>query len=127
MTDAPNRKEDVQRILDYAEAVAKESRKALTVEFNQQHKGIPFTKASQVLQDSLLAWFDKRDKNLKVTYEQTNSAKPGEIRAVFIGESKRVRFKIHADAVFSLAGGTAESPAYLKELNVTIDRRAFTN
>ncbi len=127
MTDAPNKKEDVQRILDYAEAVAKESRKALTVEFSQQHKGIPFSKASQVLQESLLAWFGRRDKSLKITYEQTNSTKPGEIRAVFIGESKKVRFKLHADAMFMLAGGTAESPSYLKELNVTVDRRAFPN
>jgi hypothetical protein len=127
MTDAPNRKEDVQRILDYAESVAKESRRALTVEFNQQRKGLPFSKASQVLNDSLLTWFKKRDTNLKVTYEQTSSSKPGEIRAVFVGESKKVRFKIHADAIFTLAGGAAESPSYLKELNVTIDRRAFTN
>ena len=127
MTDALNRKNDVQRILDYAEAVAKESRKALTVEFNQQHKGVPFSKASQILQDSLLAWFDKRDKNLKLTYEQTSSVKPGEVRAVFVGESKKVRFKLHADAVFTLTGGTADSPSYLKELNVTVDKRAFAN
>jgi hypothetical protein len=127
MTDAPNRKEDVQRILDYAEAVAKESRRALTVEFNQQHKGIAFSKAAQVLQDSFLAWFNKRDKNLKVTYEQVTSARLGEIRAVFVGESKKVRFKLHADAVFTLAGGAADSPSYLKELNVTVDKRAFPN
>jgi hypothetical protein len=127
MTDAPNRKQDVERILDYAEAVAKESRRALTIEFNQQHKGIAFSKVAQVLQDSLLAWFNKRDKNLKVTYEQVTSAKPGEIRAVFVGESKKVRFKLHADAVFTLAGGATDSPSYLKELNVTVDKRAFPN
>ncbi|SRR6266540_2550314 len=127
MTDAPNRKEDVQRILDYADAVAKESRKALTAEFSQQHKGIPFSRAQQVLKESLLAWFGRRDKNLKVTCEEMNSAKPGEVRAVFVGETKKVRFKLHADATFTLAGGAVESPSYLKELNVTVDRRAFTN
>ena len=127
MTDAPNRKEDVQRILDYAESVAKEARRALTAEFNQQHKGIPFSKASQVLQESLLAWFGKRDKNLKLVPEQSNSAKPGELRMVLVGESKRVRFKLHADATFTLAGNAPESASYLKELNVSIDKRAFTN
>ena len=127
MTDAPNRKEDVQRILDYAESVAKEARRALTAEFSQQHKGIPFSKAPQVLQESLLAWFTKRDKNLKLVPEQSNSSKLGELRAVFVGESKRVRFKLHADAVFTLAGTAAESAAYLKELNVSVDKRAFTN
>jgi hypothetical protein len=127
MTDAPNRKEDVQRILDYAESVAKESRKALTVEFNQQHKGIAFSKVPKILQDSLLAWYGRRDKNLKLTFEQANSSRPGEVREIFVGESKKVRFKLHADAIFSLAGGTAESPSYLKELSVTVDRRAFPN
>jgi hypothetical protein len=127
MTDALNRKADVQRILDYAESVAKESRKALTAEFNQQHKGMPFNQASKKLQDSLLSWFVKRDKNLVITYERTNSSKPGEVRAVFVGETKKVRFKLHVDAVFSVAGEGFEAPAYLKELNVTVDRRAFTN
>ncbi len=91
MTDQLTGKEDVQRILDYAESLAKESRKALTLEFNQK------------------------------------LSKLGEVRTSFIGESKKARFKLHADAIFTLAGATAESPSYLKELNVTVDKRAFTN
>jgi lysine/ornithine N-monooxygenase len=127
MTDAPTGKEDVQRILDYAENVAKESRKALTQEFNQKHKGIAFETVPKVLQDSLLAWFKRRDSNLKMTFERTDSAKVGEVRSVFVGESKKVRFKLHADAVFTVAGQAPQSPSYLKELNVTVDRRAFGN
>jgi hypothetical protein len=127
LTDALTGKEDVQRILDYAENVAKEARKALTVEFNQKHKGIPFNTTSKVLQDDLLAWFGKRDKNLRLVFEAASSAKLGEIRSVFVGESKRVRFKVHADAIFSMAGSTPESPCYLRELNVTVDKRAFSN
>ena len=127
MTDVQTGKEDVQRILAYVESVAKESRKALTVEFNQKHKGIPFSKTAQVLQESLFAWFGHRDKNLKLTPEATNIARLGEVRAIFNGEAKKVRFKLHADAMFTLTGGTTESPCYLKELNVSIDRRAFSS
>ena len=127
MTDALTGKQDVQRILDYAENVAKESRKALTIEFNQKHKGIPFETVPKVLQDSLLAWFKRRDDNLKITFEGTNSSKVGEIRSVFIGETKKVKFKLHADATFAVAGGAPQSPSYLKELNVTVDRRAFAS
>lgn len=127
MTDAPTGKEDTRRILAYVESVAKESRKALTVEFSQKHKGIPFNTAAKALQDSLLAWFARRDKNLQLTREATNSSRPGEIRAVFLGETKKVRFKLHADAIFTLAGGTAESRCYLKDLNVTVDTRAFSS
>jgi len=127
MTDTPTGKEDARRILAYVESVAKESRKALTIEFSQKHKGIPFNTAAKALQDSLMTWFARRDKNLQLTREATNSSRPGEIRAVFLGETKKVRFKLHADAIFTLAGGTAESRCYLKDLNVTVDTRAFSS
>ncbi|HEX4920596.1 MAG TPA: hypothetical protein VFV92_07640 [Candidatus Bathyarchaeia archaeon] len=127
MTDALTGKQDAQRILDYAESVAKEARKALIAEFKQKHKGIPFNTTSKILQEDLLAWYVKRDKNLKLTFEASNSGKLGEVRSVFVGESKRVRFKVHADATFSMAGSSPDSPCYLRELNVTVDKRAFSN
>ena len=122
MTDKLAGKDDTQRLLGYVESVAKESRKALTLEFSEKHKGIPFNTAANVLRDSLVAWFSRRDKNLKIKPESSNSAKLGEVRAVFIGETKNVHFRIRADATFSVAGGLADSPSYLKELNVSIDR-----
>jgi len=121
MTDALKGKEDAQRILAYAESIAKESRKALTIEFNQKHKGIPFNSVPKVLQESLLAWFARRDKNVKVTLGPVNT-KSGEVRATFGGEAKSVRFEIHADAMFKTASEAAEAPCYLKELNVTIGK-----
>ena len=121
MTDQLTGREDTQRILDYVESVAKESRKALTLEFNQKHKGIPFNATPRLLSDSLIAWFGRRDKNLRLKAEAADSSRLGEVRTSFIGESKKARFKLHADAIFTLAGATAESPSYLKELNVTVD------
>ncbi len=120
MTDTLSGKEDAQRIFVYAESLAKESRKALKAEFNQKHKGIPFNTTPQLLRDSLLAWFMRRDKNLKVTAESTDSTTLGEVRATFRGEAKKVSFKLHAYAQFTLAGASAESLCYLKEMNVTI-------
>jgi hypothetical protein len=121
MTDKLAGKDDSQRLLGYVESVAKESRKALTIEFNEKHKGIPFNTTPNVLRDSLVAWFGRRDKNLKIKPESTTSPKLGEVRAVFAGETKSVRFRVRADATFSVAGGV-DSPSYLKELNVSIDR-----
>ena len=121
MTDVLTGKQDAQRILAYAESIAKESRKALTIEFNQKHKGIPFNSVPKILQESLLSWFAKRDKNVKVKPESVNT-RPGEVRAVFTGEAKSVRFEIHANAMFKTAGEAAESPCYLKELNVSIGK-----
>jgi hypothetical protein len=121
MTDKLAGKDDSQRLLGYVESVAKESRKALTLEFNEKHKGIPFSTTPNVLRDSLVAWFGRRDKNLKIKPESATSTKLGEVRAVFAGETKSVRFRVRADATFSVAGGV-DSPSYLKELNVSIDR-----
>ncbi len=124
MTDKLAGKDDSRRLLGYVESVAKESRKALTLEFNEKHKGIPFKTTGQILRDSLIAWFGRRDKNLRITAETVNIAKLGEVRAVFGGETKNVRFKVHADATFSLTSASADSPCYLKELNVSIDRHS---
>src|SRR5467141_148176 len=77
MTDKLAGKDDSQRLLGYVESVAKESRKALTLEFNEKHKGIPFNTTGQILRDSLVAWFGRRDKNLRITAETVNSAKLG--------------------------------------------------
>lgn len=120
MTDTLSAKRDTQRILAYAEGLATEARKALTAEFNQRHKGIPFNTTPQLLRDSLLAWFKRRDNNLKLTTESTDSATLGEVRDSFKAEYKKASFKLHAYAKFTLAGGLKESPCYLRELNVTI-------
>ncbi len=121
MTDILTGKKDAERVLAYLESIAKESRKALTIEFNEKRKGIPFNTAPQILRDSLLTWFRRRDNNVRLIPETTNSARPGEVHSVFAGETNKVQFKVHVDAMFTMTG-SAESPCYLKGLNVSIDR-----
>lgn len=120
MTDTLSAKRDTQRILDYVEGLSKESRKALTAEFNQKHKGIPFNNTPQLLRDIILTWYTRRDSNLKLTLQSTNNATLGEVRAAFKAEYKIASFKLLAHAKFTLVGNSVESPCYLRELNVTI-------
>ncbi len=126
MTDVQTGKEVVQKTVAYLESVSKESRKALTGEFNQEHKGIAFSAVSPLLRDSLLDWFSRRDKNLKITHETTTKGRMGEVRMVFQGETKKVRFKVHLHATFIVNGQSEESPSFLKELNVYVDPREFS-
>ncbi len=119
-TDALSKQADSQRIMVYAEVLAKESRKALTAEFNEKHKGMPFNTTPSLLRDSLLAWFARRDKTLRVTSETAAAGTLGEVRASFRCNAKNMSFKILAHAKFTLSGGSAVSPCYLKELNVTV-------
>ncbi len=126
MTDVQTGKEVVQKTLAYLESVSKESRKALTTEFNQDHKGIAFSSVSPLLRDSFLNWFSRRDKNLKITHETTSRGRFGEVRMVFQGETKKVRFKVHLHATFTVNGQSEESPSFLRDVNVFVDPREFS-
>jgi hypothetical protein len=126
MTDVLTGKEIVQKTFGYVEAVSKESRKALTTEFNQKYKGTKFSIISELLRQSTLNWFARRDKNFRLSHEETNDSKLGEVRMTFHGESKKVHFKVHLNATFSLSAETTESPCYLKTLNVFVDPREFS-
>ena len=126
MTDVSTGREVVQKTFAYVESVAKESRKALTSEFGQSHKGIDFNTASQILRQSLLDWFSRRDKSLRLVHETTSQGRLGEVRMVFHGETKKVHFKVYLHAVFTVAGQSAESPCFLKEVNVFVDPREFS-
>ena len=126
MTDVLRGKEVVQRTFAFVENVVKESRKALTSEFSQSHKGIEFDSAPQILRQSVLDWFSRRDKSLKLVHETTSQGRPGEVRMGFHGETKTVHFKIHLHAMFTVTEQSSKSPCFLKEVNVFVDPREFS-
>jgi hypothetical protein len=126
MTDAETGKALVARTYSYLDNVSKESRKALTSDFNQNHKGIPFKSAPDILRKTALDWFSKRDKTLNMSHETTNLGKLGEVRMTFRGETKRVHFKVHLNALFTVNGQSEESPSFLREVNLSVDPREFS-
>ena len=126
MTDVLRTKEVLQKTVTYIESVSKESRKALMEEFNQKHKGIKLNSASDMLRQSVLAWFPRRDPMLKLAHERTTQSKPGDVRMDFQGETKTVHFKIHLHAVFAVNGQSPDSPSFLKEVTLSVDPREFT-
>ncbi len=125
MTDAETGKQLVARTISYMENVAKESRKGITSEFSQNHKGIAFNTVPGILQKTTLEWFSRRDKALKITHESTSLGKPGEVRMLFQGETKRVKFKVHLHATFIVNGPSETAPSFLKEVNLNVDPREF--
>ncbi len=126
MTDILTGKEIVQKAFAYVDTISKESRKALTTEFNQKYKGTKFSMTSGILRQSMLDWFARRDKNVRLSHEETNDSELGEVRMTFQGETKKVHFRVHLNAAFSMSGETTESPCYLKTLNVFVDPREFS-
>jgi hypothetical protein len=126
MTDMLKGSQVLQKTFTYIESVTKESRKALMENFSQKHKGISINSASDTLRQSVLDWFPRRDPMLKLTHEKTSPGKPGEVRMDFRGETKAVKFKVHLHAVFAVSGQSPDSPAFLKEVNLSVDPREFS-
>src|SRR2546428_14104703 len=89
-------------------------------EFSQKHKGIGLNSASDILRQTVLDWFSRRDKTFKLVHEKTSQGKPGDVRMDFLGGSKTVPFKVHLHAVFADNGQSPGSPAFLQEVNFLI-------
>ncbi len=67
MTDMLKGSQVLQKTYTYIENVTKESRKALMEQFSQNHKGIGINSAPDILRQSVLDWFPRRDPMLKLT------------------------------------------------------------
>jgi hypothetical protein len=106
--------------------LSKECRKALTSKFEQEHKGVPFESVEPTMRKEVEVWFTERDKNISVKHEKSDKGRPGEILMTYTGTSKDAHFKFRVDAQFTLAGSSEKAPAYIKVLNVNVDKRDFT-
>ena len=126
MTDMLKGSQVLQKTYTYIENVTKESRKALMEDFSQKHKGIGINLAPDILRQTVLDWFPRRDPMLKLIHEKTSQGKPGDVRMDFLGETKAVRFKVHLHAVFAVNGQSPDSPSFLKEVNLSVDPREFS-
>ena len=126
MTDAPSGRQLVEKTFVYMTNLSRECRKALTSKFEQELKGVPFESVEATMRKEVEAWFAERDKNINVKHEKSDKGRPGEILMTYSGASKDAHFKFRVDAQFTLTGSSEKSPAYLKALNVNVDKRDFT-
>ena len=126
MTDAPSGRELVEKTFVYMTSLGRECRKALTVQFEQVHKGLPFDSIEPIMRREIEAWFTQRDKKIKVTHEKSSAGKPGELLITYLGATKDAHFKFHVNSSFTLTGSEPKASSYLKSVNVHVDKRDFT-
>jgi len=126
LTDAPSGRELVEKAFVYMTSLSRECRKELTSKFLQEHKGMAFDSIEPTMRKEVEAWFAGRDKNINVKHERSDRGRPGEILMTYSGASKDAHFKFRVDAQFTLAGSESNAPAYLKAMNVNVDKRDFT-
>lgn len=126
MTDAPTGRELVEKTFIYMTNLARECRKSLTASFQQSHKGIPFDSVEPTLRTEIETWFVNRDKNIRIKLENTGKGRPGELTLTYSGATKDAHFQFQVAALFTLGGSSDNAPAYLKTVNVNLDKRDFT-
>ncbi|MCK5403252.1 hypothetical protein KAI60_03985 [Candidatus Bathyarchaeota archaeon] len=125
MTDKLKASERVEKKFVYIFALTKECRKALTAKFKREHNGLPFDSLESVMRREVESWFTIRDRHIELNHDESKVGKPGELFITYLGSTKEMRFKIHIKGLFTLAGSSSKSPAYLKSLNLNIDKREF--
>jgi hypothetical protein len=126
LTDKLSGRELVEKTFLYSTNLTKECRKALTLKFEREHKGMLFDSIETVMRKDFESWFAMRDKNITIKHENSLKGKPGEVLMTYTGATKDVTFKIHIDGIFTLKDSSNNSPSYLKNLNIYVDKRDFS-
>jgi len=116
----------VEKAFVYITTLTRECRKALTMKFEREHKGIPFDSIEAVMRREIESWFNKRDRNIKLSYTESMIGRPGEILVIYSGATKDAHFKIHVNGLFTLVGSSNKASTYLKSLNLHTDKKDFT-
>src|SRR4030042_3354857 len=96
------------------------------MKFEREHKGIPFNSVETVLKKEVESWFMTRDKNISIDFSKSMIGKSGEILLIYSGATKDVHFKVQVDGRFTLGDTASDAPAYIKNLNIKVDKRDIT-
>jgi lysine/ornithine N-monooxygenase len=126
VTDVKSGPELVEKAFIYITNLSKECRKALTAKFGQAYKGISFESLEPTMRKEIESWFAERDRNISIKYEKSSTGKLGEILMTYAGTTKGAHFRFHVDGLFTVAGASSNAPSYVKNINVTVDKRDFT-
>jgi lysine/ornithine N-monooxygenase len=126
VTDVKSGPELVEKAFIYITNLSKECRKALTAKFGQAYKGISFDSLEPTMRKEIESWFAERDRNISIKYEKSSTGKLGEILMTYAGTTKDAHFRFHVDGLFTVAGASSDAPSYVKNINVTVDKRDFT-
>jgi lysine/ornithine N-monooxygenase len=126
MTDVKSGPELVEKTFIYMTSLSKECRKALTAKFGQVYKGVSFDSLEPTMRKEIESWFAERDKNISIKHEKSSTGKSGEILMTYAGTTKDAHFRFHVDGLFTIAGASSNAPSYVKNINITVDKRDFT-
>ena len=131
MTDPLTGKELIQKSYDYVDKLTKECAKTLIEEYNRSHKKFRIQSYPSEVSAGIVQWFEKRDKNIKLSLEPNSIVKPQPIQAHmrFRGSTKDSDFFLDGSVGVFVPPGSQISDdtiSFAKTLVINADKTKFT-
>jgi hypothetical protein len=131
MTDPLTGKELVQKSYDYVDKLTKECAKVLLDDYSKAHRKFQLGNLSTEISTDVVHWFDKRDKNVRVTYDPSSLSRPQptQFHLKFRGSTKDADFTMIATPGLFVVPGTEitdSTVAFPKTLTISADKASFT-
>jgi hypothetical protein len=130
MTDPLTGKELIQKSYEYVDKLTKECAKVLLEDYNKTHKKFQLGKLALEVSSNVIQWFDKRDKNVRLSFEPNSMVRPQptQLRMKFKGNTKDADFTLDASVGVFVTPGTEindQSICFVKSLTIAADKNNF--
>jgi hypothetical protein len=130
MTDPLTGKELVQKSFEYIDKLTKECAKVLLDEYNKTHRKFESSTFPSELSKDILKWFEKRDRNVHLSFEQGSVSRPtpAQFQMKFKGNTKDADFGLNALVGVFIPPGTESNEhamVFLKTLSISADKNSF--
>lgn len=128
MTDPLTGKELVEKSYEYIDKLTRECAKSLVDEFNTTHRKFDQNSFANEVGDSTVQWFNKRDKNVKLSVDSLNvvQQQPNIAHVRFTGSTKDAEFEISATVgTFSVPSSDGKLLSFVKTLVFSVEKNSF--
>lgn len=130
LTDPLTGKQLVEKSYEYIDKLTRECAKSLVDEFNSTHRKFEPNSCASEVGSSVVNWFAKRDRNVRLSVESVNSSVGGQPKSAsvgFRGNTKDSDFQVSAlIGTFAVPTAEGKQVCYVKTLVFSVEKNAFT-
>lgn len=128
MTDPLTGKELVLKSYEYIDKLTKECAKFLLEDYAKAHRKFELGNAAKEISSDVTRWFEKRDKNVRLSFDSFLKLQPTQFRLKFRGSTKDADFVLEGTAGLFVVPGTETTDntiAFPKTLVLSADKSSF--
>ncbi len=128
MTDPLTGKELLEKSYEYIEKLTRECARFLVEDFNSSHRRFDLKSYPSEVGSSIVQWFEKRDKNIRLSVDSANSIgnQPNTAYIKFKGTTKDADFGISAIVgTFAVSMSDGRQQSFVKTLVFSVEKQNF--